>query len=63
MPGPVHSFGYNMGLYHGLVPSSQNIRNKLVDVIEKSNQRIDRWQVKTQMQSTNVDLKYTEQCF
>ena len=24
MPGPVHSFGYNMGLYHGLVPSSQD---------------------------------------
>ena len=23
MPGPVHSFGYNMGLYHDLVPSSQ----------------------------------------
>ena len=40
MPGPVHSFGYNMGLYHGLVPSS---RNKLVDVIQKSNQRKDRW--------------------
>ena len=44
MPGPVHSFGYNMGLYHGLVPSSQdNKEYKLVDVIEKSNQRIDRW--------------------
>ena len=24
MPGPVHSFGYNMGLYHGLVPSAQD---------------------------------------
>ena len=24
MSGPVHSFGYNMGLYHGLVPSSQD---------------------------------------
>ena len=26
MLGPVHSFGYNMGLYHGLVPSSKDIR-------------------------------------
>ena len=25
IPGPVHSFGYNMGLYHGLVPSSKDI--------------------------------------
>ena len=24
MPGLVHSFGYNMELYHGLVPSSQD---------------------------------------
>ena len=26
MPGPVHSFGYNMELYHGLVPSSQDYK-------------------------------------
>ena len=24
MTGPVHSFGHNMALYHGLVPSSQD---------------------------------------
>ena len=42
MPGPVHSFGYNMRLYHGLVPSSKIKRNKLLDVIEELNQRGDR---------------------
>ena len=26
MPGPVHSFGYNMELYHGLVPSTQDYK-------------------------------------
>ena len=35
MPGPVHSFGYNMELYHGLVPSSQYFKvhmYRLLDV-------------------------------
>ena len=38
MPGLVHSFGYNIGLYHG----HKIIRNELLDVMEEPNQRIDR---------------------
>ena len=37
MPRPVHSFGYNIELYHGLVPSSQDFKvhmYKLLDVIK-----------------------------